>query len=221
MLLRHFSLDGFVCIPGVLSPNECESLASLVRPGARASGGTRCLLAEAWCSSLASRLREHPLLSQLIPNGHVAVQCTYFEKSASRNWLVPIHQDLSIPVARRVQEPSLSGWSAKEGAWFVHAPASILANLVAVRLHLDSCKADDGALHVLPGSHSLGRVHAKGLRSSANEITCEFAAGGALAMRPLLLHSSSKATGASRRRVLHFVFGPSNLPHGLEWHHTA
>ena len=36
-------------------------------------------------------------------------------------------------------------------------------------------------------------------------------------MRPLLLHASSKATGASRRRVLHFVFGPPALPHGLAW----
>jgi hypothetical protein len=36
-------------------------------------------------------------------------------------------------------------------------------------------------------------------------------------MRPLLLHASSKATGTSRRRVLHFVFGPPDLPLGLAW----
>jgi hypothetical protein len=38
-----------------------------------------------------------------------------------------------------------------------------------------------------------------------------------MAMRPLLLHASSKATGSSRRRVLHFLFGPPALPFGLEW----
>lgn len=38
-----------------------------------------------------------------------------------------------------------------------------------------------------------------------------------MAMRPLLLHASSKATGTSWRRVLHFVFGPAALPHGLAW----
>jgi hypothetical protein len=41
--------------------------------------------------------------------------------------------------------------------------------------------------------------------------------GGALAMRPLILHASSKATSLASRRVLHFVFGPPKLPLGLEW----
>jgi hypothetical protein len=36
-------------------------------------------------------------------------------------------------------------------------------------------------------------------------------------MRPLLLHASSKGSGTSARRVLHFVFGPRQLPHGLAW----
>jgi hypothetical protein len=36
-------------------------------------------------------------------------------------------------------------------------------------------------------------------------------------MRPLILHASSKATGAGERRVLHFLFGPPTLPHGLKW----
>jgi hypothetical protein len=40
-------------------------------------------------------------------------------------------------------------------------------------------------------------------------------------MRPLALHTSSKATGASRRRVLHFVFGPAELSYGLQWEHVV
>jgi hypothetical protein len=40
-------------------------------------------------------------------------------------------------------------------------------------------------------------------------------------MSPLLLHSSSKATGASLRRVLHLLFGPPELPFGLAWHDAA
>lgn len=42
-------------------------------------------------------------------------------------------------------------------------------------------------------------------------------AEGVLLMRPLALHASSKATGSSRRRVLHFVYGPLALPYGLRW----
>jgi hypothetical protein len=42
----------------------------------------------------------------------------------------------------------------------------------------------------------------------------------AMLMQPLLLHASSKATGTSRRRVLHFLFGPPALPCGLAWPHA-
>jgi hypothetical protein len=216
---QSFPATGFALIPSLLPAAECAAIAARIQPGA-ASAGTRCLLPLAWCAALARRLRLHPALAGLIPTGHVAVQCTYFEKSTSRNWLVPIHQDLSIPVARRVDDPGLRGWSEKEGALFVQAPAELLAQLVAVRVHLDACGADDGPLRVLPGSHRLGLVAPEAAvlaRNAAAEVTCEAAPGDALVMRPLLLHASSKASGQSRRRVLHFVFGPPLLTHGLAW----
>jgi hypothetical protein len=103
------------------------------------SAGTRCLLSQSWCGSLAQRLRKHSFLSRLVPAEFVAVQCAYFEKSASCNGLVPFHQDLSIPVAERVCDPALRGWSEKEGALFVQAPVGILEQLVALRVHLDFC----------------------------------------------------------------------------------
>jgi ectoine hydroxylase-related dioxygenase (phytanoyl-CoA dioxygenase family) len=155
-----------------------------------------------------------------LPADHVAVQCNYFEKSAERNWLVAIHQDLSIPVAARVAEPSLRGWSEKEGALFVQAPVALLEQLVALRLHLDDCTLDDGPLRVVPGSH-LGGILAGSDASAAREADMEVQgtaqAGDVLALRPLLLHASSKGRGSGRRRVLHFVFGPHALPHGLAW----
>lgn len=149
-----------------------------------------------------------------------AVQCTWFEKSAERNWLVTIHQDLSIPVAVRVDHPALSGWSQKEGIQFVRAPLEVLEKLVAVRIHLDPCGIDDGPLRVVPGSHVQGILsdeQALALRLAGGETVCVAPAGAALVMRPLLLHASSKGSGASARRVLHFVFGPRELPHGLAW----
>lgn len=54
-------------------------------------------------------------------------------------------------------------------------------------------------------------------RQSTPEFTATIEKGGALVMRPLLLHASSKATGTSLRRVLHFLFGPPLLPIGLQW----
>lgn len=54
-------------------------------------------------------------------------------------------------------------------------------------------------------------------KAGAEAVLCPVAQGAGMAMRPLLLHASSKATGSSRRRVLHFLFGPPALPFGLEW----
>ncbi|WP_431287518.1 phytanoyl-CoA dioxygenase family protein [Roseateles chitinivorans] len=203
----------------MVDPEELKALAPvMLREGA--VGGSRCLLERPEIAALAVSLKTHHVLQSLIPKDHVAVQCTYFEKSSDRNWLVALHQDLSIPVARRVDAPALRGWSEKEGRLFVQPPREVLEQLIAVRLHVDACGADDGPLRVVPGSHRLGLLTPEAtaaVRADRGESTCAASAGDALVMRPLALHASSKAIGTSRRRVLHFVFGPRRLPLGLDW----
>ncbi len=73
------------------------------------------------------------------------LQCTLFAKSTENNWLVCLHQDLSIPVAERVDSPGCHGWSEKEGGLFVQPPASVLEGVLALRLHLDDCNERNGA----------------------------------------------------------------------------
>ena len=124
---ESFEALGYAIVPGILPPDECDAIAARVGPG-HESVGSRSLLTHPWCIDLAARLRHHPALSTLIGADDVAVQCTYFEKSA---------------------------------------------------------------------------------------------AGAALVLRPLLLHASSKASGESRRRVLHFLFAPADPPNGLRWQHAA
>jgi hypothetical protein len=41
--------------------------------------------------------------------------------------------------------------------------------------------------------------------------------GGALLMRPLLLHASSACVVPKPRRVIHLEFVAEHLPDGLEW----
>jgi ectoine hydroxylase-related dioxygenase (phytanoyl-CoA dioxygenase family) len=216
--------DGFVTLRGVLRKDECAALAELAAQASVGSAGTRCLLSLPWCQSLAAQLRRQPAIAALVPAEHVAAQCTYFEKSVARNWLVPIHQDLGIPVAARVDSPVLHGWSEKEGTRFVQPPVELLRELLAVRVHLDDCLQGDGPLQVVPGTHERGRIEpeaAAQARRAGPVIVCTLERGDALLMRPLLLHASSKASGASRRRVLHFLFGPRQLPHGLRWPHAV
>jgi ectoine hydroxylase-related dioxygenase (phytanoyl-CoA dioxygenase family) len=80
-------------------------------------------------------------------------KCTLFTKSPDKNWLFTLHQDLSIPVAERVGSSRCTGWSEKEGDLFVQPPITVLEQLVAIRLHLDDCDEQNGALRGVPGSH--------------------------------------------------------------------
>ena len=213
-----FDADGYAVLPALVSEALLD-IAGAALSG-RAAVGARDLLHQAWCADLAGHLQADARLGHALPRTHVAVQCTAFEKSIERNWLVPVHQDLAIPVAARVAHPALAGWSNKDGTWFVQPPVDVLEQLVAVRLHIDNCGADDGPLNVVAGSHRHGRIveaEAVAMRNARGSAACPVPRGGAMLMRPLLLHASSKATGTSRRRVLHFLFGPPQLPFGLAW----
>ena len=102
----------------------------------------------------------------------------------------------------------------------VQAPAEILEGMVTVRLHLDACRKENGALRVLPGSHTAGRLtpeQIQAFRKQAAEVACETGLGSALLMKPLLLHASSPATQPGHRRVVHLEYACEPLPNGLEW----
>jgi ectoine hydroxylase-related dioxygenase (phytanoyl-CoA dioxygenase family) len=211
---------GFDILHGVLDECVCDTLTQYASAANGQGIGSRGLLAHDWCRALAKNLQTHCALSQLIPSAHIAAQCNYFEKSSANNWLVPYHQDLSIPVAQRIEHPDLLGWSKKEDVWFVQAPLEVLRQMIAIRIHLDDCGENDGALRVLGGTHRLGLIDTAQipkLKANATEQLCCVPKGGVLALSPLLLHASSKSTGTRLRRVLHLVYGPLELPYGLRW----
>jgi hypothetical protein len=214
--VSQFKKDGYFVIPGVIDTVLNLRLGAFVGGIANGGAGSRRLLDQAWCAHLAGALRGDARIRSLLPRNAVAVQCTLFDKSPTKNWLVALHQDLSIPVKGRVDGPECSGWSEKEGQLYVQPPVSALERLVAVRVRIDDSPAESGALRVISGSHAEGRVDqetAEALRLAHGETVVPVARGGVLVMRPLLLHASSKGS----RRVLHFVFGPPSLPLGLEW----
>ena len=219
-LRKSFSAQGYMVLPRFLADYEIGGLEARLSRDTGALTGSRALLELPWCMSLAMRIRGDSRLSSVLPIGSRAVLCTYFEKSPARNWLVALHQDLSIPVAERTEALGYAGWSKKDGRLFVQPPLEVLEQSVAVRVHLDASDEDTGALKVVPRSHSLGRLRpqqALAARDAHGERSVPVPRGGLMLMRPLLLHASSKVIGNARRGVLHFLFGPPCLPGGVQW----
>jgi ectoine hydroxylase-related dioxygenase (phytanoyl-CoA dioxygenase family) len=144
----------------------------------------------------------------------------FFNKTRSSNWKVVWHQDLTIAVRERRDVDGFGPWTVKAGVVHVQPPAKVMAGILAIRLHLDENGLDNGPLRVISGSHREGRFSAEEIanRVKENSVTCTVPKGGALLMRPLLLHASSACAIPKSRRVIHLEFAAADLPHGLEWH---
>ncbi len=221
-----FEQSGFAVVPDVLTAAEVDTLlvAHAALEASQSSGrhaGIRNLLQESpTVAVIASSSAVIPLVATLLGDGAFRVRALFFDKTPDANWKVPWHQDLAIAVRERVDTEDFTGWSVKDEVPHVHPPAAILARMVTVRLHLDDCWAENGPLRVLPGSHRHGRLDQEAItrcRSEAAEVVCTISRGGALVMRPLLLHASSAATHPAHRRVLHLEYAAEPLPGALRW----
>lgn len=123
-------------------------------------------------------------------------------------------------VRERREVQGFGPWTVKAGIVHVQPPAEVLSRILAIRLHLDESAEENGPLRVIPGSHGQGRFSAEQVaeRAKRSSITCTVPRGGALLMRPLLLHASSACLVPKPRRVIHLEFATDELPGGLDWH---
>ncbi len=225
----QFERDGYAVIPDFLPLPECEALATELtvlleqqqQSSPRFRGGLRNVLrVNPQAAVVACSDKFIAKVSDLIGGRAFPVRAIFFDKTDGANWGVPWHQDVAIAVAERIETPGFGPWSVKEGIVHVQPPQHILASMVTLRLHLDDCTADNGALRVWPGSHRQGELGAEALAdwtARPGAVTCEVLKGGALVMRPLLLHASSPAKNPSHRRVLHVEYAATELPNGLKW----
>jgi ectoine hydroxylase-related dioxygenase (phytanoyl-CoA dioxygenase family) len=221
--------DGFEILDAVLPQRQCEVLADELtalhdqRKTSSKSrlGGLRNLIqlvpqvADIASSPLITNLLHSRLGVDAFP-----IRALFFDKTPDANWSVAWHQDLSIAVAEKIEAPGFEAWSVKESILHVQPPRQVLEQMLTVRLHLDDCNMDNGLLKVIPGSHLHGKLNAGQIADRTEEksvVACEVRKGGALLMRPLLLHSSSPARLPMHRRVLHIEFATDELPYGLKW----
>lgn len=215
-LLRAVEGNGFAVVPSCLNDEIVQRLGSELSD---ASYGLRNLLAVPIVRELATSAPVRSLVEAVLGKHCFAVKGTFFNKTQESNWKVAWHQDLTIMVRKRMEVSGFGRWTVKEGIVHVQPPADVMIRILAVRLHLDENGLDNGPLRVLSGSHRQGRFSAEEIAewSRRDSITCTVRRGGALLMRPLLLHASSACLEPKPRRVIHLEFTVDELPQGLEW----
>jgi len=215
--------DGFAVVPEVLEASGAGARAGSQRRGSVYA--LRNLLGDVpEVAALADGPALRSLVAPVLGPGCFAVRGILFDKTPEANWNVVWHQDLSIAVRERRDVEGFGPWSEKAGVVHVQPPAAVLERMVTVRLHLDDCDESNGPLLVLPGSHRGGRLTAPEIqqqRAQIASVACPVPSGGALLMRPLLLHASSASQSPRHRRVIHLEYAAESLPGGLRWHRNA
>ena len=228
VITRQVEIDGYAVQEGVLTESEVDALIEAIerqKDGEKLlrSGrifAVRNLLDLAEISELAESARVRQLAEAVLGDRVFAVRGILFDKIPEANWKVPWHQDVTIAVSAREDLEGFGPWSTKAGILHVQPPAQVLERMISIRLHLDACDESNGALHVIAGSHRAGRI-AEGeipsILAKSRACTCTVGRGGAMLMRPLLLHASCPSDAPAHRRVIHLDFACEGLPFPLKW----
>jgi len=221
--------DGSLILSRVLEDSEIVDLMSALsridKSGAvRSRGGMYAVRNLLRLSPIVNELAHSPKMSSIVEehlgDSAFPVRGTLFDKTSTANWLVPWHQDLTICVESRLDVAGYGPWTLKAGVRHVQPPTSVLERMLSLRVHLDDCDENNGALRVLPGTHQAGRLTSDQIamqRRAVVPVTCSAAAGDVVLMRPLLVHASSAAVNAAHRRVIHIDYASSQLDGGLKW----
>ena len=206
--------EGFAVLPEILSAAECDRLIAGIGTSSltRTKAGVRHVMRHPAIAALARIERLLTIAQELLGDNALAFRATLFDKSPQANWLVVWHQDTALPLRERRDAPGWGPWSVKDGVVYAHAPAAALSQVLALRIHLDDSNIDNGPLRVLPGTHKCGVLRDEAiekLTSTIDPMACVVNRGGIVAMRPLLVHASSKSQSEMPRRVLHIEYAAS------------
>ncbi len=233
-LVVEFERLGHATIERVFSDAEIDTLTAAIEQACH-DGAARRRRNDAYAmrdvhravphlidSGAVARLRE--IASALLGAPAFVTRSLLFDKPAGANWSIRWHQDVTIAVRERRDVPGFGPWSVKAGIPHVRATGDVLSGMVALRVHLDDCGEDNGALLVASGAHRQGRLDAEAVtatrsRCAISTLTCQ--RGAVIAMRPLLPHASRPASSPAHRRVVHLEFACDELPGDLDWFDRA
>lgn len=158
------------------------------------------------------------LIQKISPNAFV-VKSIYFDKPPNANWIVNLHQDVTINVTGKTDDLNYTKWRKTKNRIAVQPPLEILQQMFTIRIHLDSCTRQNGALSVIPKSHLEEIIEMKNITTTLKAIAeiCEVRRGGVLLMKPMILHSSKRSENQMNRRVIHIEFSSNELPDNVDW----
>lgn len=204
--------QGFGLIPSVFTEAEMDRILDEIDQISprRSRAGVRHAMALSPVADLARALLGRAC--DVLGPSAFPFRATLFDKSPRSNWLVVWHQDTALPLQRQQNVAGWGPWSVKEGVAYAHAPSTALSEVLALRVHLDDSTALNGPLRVIPGTHTAGVLTDDDIHELSTRIPsvdCLSVKGGVLAMRPLLVHSSSKSQNGQPRSVLHIEYAAS------------
>jgi len=226
--IDDFNSIGFATIDNIYTTEEVEKLLKQI---SKTNSDKETFRKSADLFAIRQFLKEVPsaidtifndnlkiVLKQVLGDQYFVVKSIYFDKPQTSNWYVSYHQDLTISVDKKVPLNGFDFWTTKQNQFAVQPPLDILQNVVTVRIHLDETDENNGALKVVPKSHSKGIFRPETIDWTIEaEVSCNVSKGGIMLMKPLLLHSSGRTTNDRQRRVIHIEFSNMELPAELNW----
>lgn len=229
-LIDALERDGYVIVPDVLSADTIASLTqmldselpdeNILHKGGAVYGARNLLRDAPAVRALAKSTKVRALVEPVLGAKAFAIRGLFFDKTPSANWPVAWHQDRTIAVREKRDVPGFGPWTVKAGVPHVQPPLAVLENMLTIRLHIDECPDTNGPLQIIAGSHRNGYLDTNAIQAlvkDVNPVICAVPQGGAVLVRPLLLHSSARATKPGHRRVIHLEFTAASLTGGLEW----
>ncbi|MEN7547656.1 phytanoyl-CoA dioxygenase family protein [Rapidithrix thailandica] len=226
-MVRQFDSSGYKTISQFYAFSEIQNLLSCIQEQTEKHPdfqGTQTLFAIRRLFKEFPELKEEFLHSKLrtfvqsIHPNYRLVKAIYFDKPPQANWIVNWHQDLTVAVTHKKEQEGFTHWLKKKDQYSVHPPLTFLQDQLTLRIHLDDCTSQNGALRVIPQTHhDLIRPEDFTDTLLSQEQICEVEAGGILMMKPLILHSSRRTENQQSRRVIHLEFSTLDLPEGMQW----
>lgn len=219
--MKNLETQGFDIIEGVYSEQELEEILALVKEKElECQFGLRAFLVEH--PDIAEKVLNENLIKlvkTIAPNCKQLIKSIYFDKPPTANWIVNWHQDLTLNLRNKKEVEGFKNWRVKGGRTVVQASLAILERIFTIRIHLDDCTKENGALRVIEQSHKKGIIDIQqwARDKKGKESICEVKKGGVVLMKPLTLHASRRTENKAHRRVIHLEFIDRALPNGLQW----